>query len=336
MQWVRSALEARTVQALQEHYASNRELPKEKFYHLTRSIFSEARRIYDLVLFGESQPPVFPDNHPFRSLDELYFSLHPFNWNDNPRQVVERFVDICNASPDRKSRVIPLDEKRVIKYSDHGLIEEAIAMELVRIKTTVPVPQALMTFVHNGQTFLVMSKIDGTDLRNSDDDLPPLQMQIIARELAQHINSIRQLGELLVPSSSDISPFIGSWFGGRLENVVFNPAHSSAFKSYEDLWSYWEQRLVRHRQIQRLSSFRIVISHGDLNPRNVMIKDGHVVGIVDWDTFGWYPDFWEFMMMERQTAGYEQHMTEAFLEEAGPFEGIEDIAKAVDEALYYS
>ncbi|TFK88538.1 hypothetical protein K466DRAFT_613316 [Polyporus arcularius HHB13444] len=38
-----------------------------------------------------------------------------------------------------------------------------------------------------------------------------------------------------------------------------------------------------------------VLTHGDLAPRNILVKDGRIVTVVDWETFGWYPDFWEYM-----------------------------------------
>lgn len=37
------------------------------------------------------------------------------------------------------------------------------------------------------------------------------------------------------------------------------------------------------------------LSHGDLNDENIIVRDGKVVGVLGWDTFGWYPRFWEFL-----------------------------------------
>jgi len=51
----------------------------------------------------------------------------------------------------------------------------------------------------------------------------------------------------------------------------------------------------------------IVMTHGDLNPRNIMItwesdqgslrtvKDIKVSGILGWESAGWYPEYWEFV-----------------------------------------
>lgn len=38
----------------------------------------------------------------------------------------------------------------------------------------------------------------------------------------------------------------------------------------------------------------IVFSHGDFRPANIIVKDGHVAAIVDWEQGGWYPEYWDF------------------------------------------
>jgi aminoglycoside phosphotransferase len=38
----------------------------------------------------------------------------------------------------------------------------------------------------------------------------------------------------------------------------------------------------------------IVFTHGDFRPNNIMVKDGRVTAIIDWEMAGWYPDYWEF------------------------------------------
>jgi thiamine kinase-like enzyme len=35
---------------------------------------------------------------------------------------------------------------------------------------------------------------------------------------------------------------------------------------------------------------KIVFTHADFRPDNIMIKDGHVTGIIDWEMSGWYPE----------------------------------------------
>ncbi len=39
---------------------------------------------------------------------------------------------------------------------------------------------------------------------------------------------------------------------------------------------------------------KIVFTHADLRPANIIVKNGHIVGIIDWEMAGWYPEYWEF------------------------------------------
>jgi hypothetical protein len=40
---------------------------------------------------------------------------------------------------------------------------------------------------------------------------------------------------------------------------------------------------------------RIVFTHGDLSPRNVIVKERRVQALLDWEYAGWYPEYWEYV-----------------------------------------
>ena len=49
-----------------------------------------------------------------------------------------------------------------------------------------------------------------------------------------------------------------------------------------------------------------VFTHGDIAPRNIMVDETHrITGILDWETAGWYPDYWEYSNIMRPAYGYE-------------------------------
>ncbi|KAG6166363.1 hypothetical protein E4U27_008226, partial [Claviceps purpurea] len=52
------------------------------------------------------------------------------------------------------------------------------------------------------------------------------------------------------------------------------------------------------------SGHEIVFTHGDLNMRNIMMHNGRLSGIIDWETCGWYPDYWESGTTPRRTAAH--------------------------------
>ncbi|KAI5460472.1 hypothetical protein BGZ63DRAFT_414681 [Mariannaea sp. PMI_226] len=39
---------------------------------------------------------------------------------------------------------------------------------------------------------------------------------------------------------------------------------------------------------------KILFTHGDLNMCNILMQNGRISGIVDWETSGWYPEYWEY------------------------------------------
>lgn len=39
----------------------------------------------------------------------------------------------------------------------------------------------------------------------------------------------------------------------------------------------------------------IAFTHGDLAPYNIMVKDGKIAAIIDWETAGWFPASWEYI-----------------------------------------
>lgn len=57
---------------------------------------------------------------------------------------------------------------------------------------------------------------------------------------------------------------------------------------------------IRHMVSTQLkTNHRIVLTHGDFVPQNIIVKDGKVVGIIDWELTGWYPEYWDLIMIFR-------------------------------------
>lgn len=53
---------------------------------------------------------------------------------------------------------------------------------------------------------------------------------------------------------------------------------------------------------QLRSNHRIVFTHGDLTQHNIIVKDNKIVGLLDWEYAGWYPEYWEYVnFFERQS-----------------------------------
>jgi len=56
----------------------------------------------------------------------------------------------------------------------------------------------------------------------------------------------------------------------------------------------WEQITT-----QLGDEYPIVFAHGDISSRNVQVRDGRIVALLDWETAGWYPDHWDYVFAMR-------------------------------------
>ncbi|KAK0665417.1 kinase-like domain-containing protein [Cercophora samala] len=65
----------------------------------------------------------------------------------------------------------------------------------------------------------------------------------------------------------------------------------------------WKKFVEKER---RGSSGNFVLTHGDLTPRNIMVKDGQVTGIIDWERSGFYPEYAEYAFAMKLCHSHEE------------------------------
>lgn len=93
------------------------------------------------------------------------------------------------------------------------------------------------------------------------------------------IRSVRIPNHLAGPCDSE------SEFNDHLLSVASDHSFTSREIFEENLACAKRMQSIRHA---------IVFTHGDLKHHNIMVHDGHVSGFIDWESAGWYPDYWEF------------------------------------------
>jgi aminoglycoside phosphotransferase (APT) family kinase protein len=45
--------------------------------------------------------------------------------------------------------------------------------------------------------------------------------------------------------------------------------------------------------VRAMPQHEIVLTHSDIAPLNILVRDGKVVAILDWELAGFYPEYWE-------------------------------------------
>ncbi|EFE44646.1 hypothetical protein TRV_00573 [Trichophyton verrucosum HKI 0517] len=208
----------------------------------------------------------------------------------------------------------------LLKWTDRTSLEEAVAMQMVAA-AGIPTPKILCYGEHpndpyNRHISILMTRLPGITLENSRDPLDIETSGPWLEELKTCVSAMRQW-------SPPEKLFTGSVIGTavhsqRVPNHIMGPfttqnglydhlfstASSHGFTSTEK----FEEALTEARKIYE-RPHRVVFTHGDFKAHNILVDDdGHLSGFLDWESAGWYPEYWEFttaMRFGRNTWWYQ-------------------------------
>ncbi|KAF2759038.1 kinase-like protein [Pseudovirgaria hyperparasitica] len=193
----------------------------------------------------------------------------------------------------------------ILKWSDGTRLEEVQAMMVAR-SAGLPVPRVIAYGDHpdtpHALVSILMTRLPGCDLGLVYESLTPAQQETIQKETATMLDTIRNWRS---PWGKDR---ICSITGGPIRSVrvpdhiigpcesetefndlLIQPASQHGYASAEA----FEEALACARKMQT-KLHRIVFTHGDLKHHNIMVHEGRVSGFIDWESAGWYPDYWDY------------------------------------------
>ncbi|KAL9025696.1 MAG: hypothetical protein Q9196_005525 [Gyalolechia fulgens] len=203
-------------------------------------------------------------------------------------------------SPDAPSHLRLINPTTVAKFGDSISLTEAESMRFIRSRTSVPVPKVIDAFVlqDTKHVCILMEYIDGQPLYEVWDTYSKMQKEHVISQLKGFMEELRQI------KGSSIGPVDGTYcveqfFDGE-DQATYGPYESeTAFN--DGLVRALEARgrntwtAVVARFIRAMPPHSIVFTHNDLAPRNILVRDGNVVAILDWEFSGFYPEYWEYI-----------------------------------------
>ncbi|EIM82678.1 kinase-like protein [Stereum hirsutum FP-91666 SS1] len=216
-------------------------------------------------------------------------------------------------------------EDRVVKIGDtimrkHRVLpSEVAAMQYVARHTTIPVPKVLEVtqseFAGGLGMTLDMEYVDGYEMQYAPEkDWPGL--------LEELKGYVRQMRSLEPPRPGRVESIDGSRMRdvGISSNKAIGPFDS--IHAFHDHLGFGQARAVESRRndwplldkiIHRAhqGGYRTVFTHGDIAPRNVLVKSGKIVALIDWENAGWCPEWWEAIGWNR---GIYNELPESWLE----------------------
>ncbi|KAK2606302.1 hypothetical protein QQS21_003350 [Conoideocrella luteorostrata] len=154
----------------------------------------------------------------------------------------------------------------------------------------------------NGETRMRMGYVKGQSLDTLWADLSSQEKKHIAQQLRKIVDNMR--------AAKPPPQLIGAYGTEIRDTRVYSTFHSPPCHNEEEfnnflLSSLHSQTppLVREAISRRLrTNHRIVLTHCDLAPRNILVEDGKITGLVDWEDSGWYPKYWEYVKFFQRSA----------------------------------
>ncbi|KAL7764043.1 hypothetical protein ACKLNR_005188 [Fusarium oxysporum f. sp. zingiberi] len=180
---------------------------------------------------------------------------------------------------------------------DHQALKiEFVALQLVRSQTQIPVPLPLDLLSDTETSYLLTTTLPGQRFGSYIDIPSHHDLDIFTHDMQRYLTQLRSISRHGTPkyeisnaiggpnydyriiAAHDYDKERGDFFGPCTDEEDFNnilrtPALPDVFHS---------------------TGHNIVFTHSDINMRNVLMHNGRISGIVDWENSGWFPDYWEY------------------------------------------
>ncbi|CAG8026200.1 unnamed protein product [Penicillium salamii] len=173
---------------------------------------------------------------------------------------------------------------------------ERANLQFLSSKTTIPIPQTVQEWTEDdGTYFQIMNRMKGQPLSEAWPTMSQTDKERVASQTAEYLKQLQELHSDRMES-----------LGGQplYDAFLFPPKYGvghGPFSSDDELWAEMSKSLthvqeeVRVKLRERLpTAAPYTFTHGDLTDVNIMVEDGHLVGIIDWEAARYFPAWWEF------------------------------------------
>jgi len=229
----------------------------------------------------------------------------------------EKILELGKGAPrfHPEANVFQLTPTTVAKVSqdldeDAADASEANALDLLFSETTIPVPRVRRVVKRQWGFLIVMDYIPGPTLAHIWPTLSTWRKIRVAFTLRRYI---RQLRRLKASATTPPGP-LSAQGARRCESPIFGQVRSDRgpFATYSKLSTFFNERhqmAMNGKKLPRDDPSRndlfddsepLVLTHQDLNLRNIIVGEDGRLWIVDWAWAGYYPPWFEYVAMWEQ------------------------------------
>ncbi|KAF7875341.1 hypothetical protein EAF04_002513 [Stromatinia cepivora] len=235
--------------------------------------------------------------------EEDFLLCHNCGWNAST-QLHTAYASHVKCKPSSSRGLWFVGDKYVLKERslyDWGL-EDYVGTEYSITKflsenTTIPVPKIISYWKDSTSHFMLMERMPGETLAVAldEDHIDDSQLRTIMKEVVEYLVQLRKFTSTRIEDPD----------GLPIRDVLLGSLHNKVVFMTEDVDEWWartEPRLKNNPSEEWKKDFKeqypvkggpYVLTHGDLDPTNIMVKDGHVSGLIDWERGGYLPEWWE-------------------------------------------
>lgn len=189
--------------------------------------------------------------------------------------------------------IASVQDQVVVKYGSLVRQVEADTMQFVSLHTSVPIPKVHGTFTNeDGVTFIVMEFVRGETMEAAWTTLSKDEKQKLAVQLGSYLDDMRKLeGEYIgalgrLPCK--VVSLQGPWTGPFNTEKELNETLLRDFE--REVPGYFGSMLKKLLK----DGHQVVFSHSDLSMRNIMVRDEQIIAVLDWESAGFFPEYWDY------------------------------------------
>jgi len=203
-------------------------------------------------------------------------------------------------------RVLCVEDTVVKLTIPRSICPEARALDFVRLHTSISVPK-VRRYIRSSMGFgcLILEKIEGQRLDHIWNNLSQSSQLQIAETLNGYILQLRHASpsyrRCSVPGPMADTPQAceGAW-------RLFGERPRGPFPTSWNLMDYMNEDRPENPFDHPQS---LVLTHGDLNMRNIILGSDGKLWVIDWEWSGFYPSWFEFVAMRCAANNDEAPMT---------------------------
>ena len=213
-------------------------------------------------------------------------------------------------------------------------------MKFIYEKTRIPVPEVICYWIHESKNYILMKRIDGETLESQWEKISSQEKDLILSQLKKYIDELRRLkfkyigsinknpGYEPMISDQPFGPFdnLEKMYKFRIKNIGLDKLNQNdrILRNYIDNLDFTNINILGN-------SDNFTLTHTDLGPYNILIKNSSITAILDWEGCGSYPFYWEYIrtLFHRAYSEEWKEIIKNILSSYRPVKEIEDLERFI-------